>query len=436
MKSLHKRLNRWLALSLLLALYPEQAPAEKLAISGIELWQTSNPTISKNRGDEGNAIDGDITTSSYLTPGGNDDPSTFGLDLGGTTTVDHLRVAKFGDIDGNGSAPGFGTFDTMDLRILYTTDSGPLNSRAYSPVSNLTNGVHASELIMSRDGVNSAAATVGREFHNYDSGLAVDDHGWYSLTFDDVQATGIAVEFAKNLENSTNFTHYRSYEIQLHDVYEQPEYDQIINVDINATTGENYNDASPVESAPIWNHVANGNDNPSNLIDSLSNTATGVSLSMSGANGRNDTTWSDNNLLEDYLFRDSNGVANVLIDGLRDGALYDIYVYTGVEGGLYTIDGETLAAAYESTGETNNTTYNPGPPFDAWIEGENHVIFKGVTSSGGQILLTYTGTSTLPGNFAGLTIAQVVPEPGAVTLWMLGGVLLLAGISICRKQVK
>ena len=78
----------------------------------------------------------------------------------------------------------------MDLQVLYTTDTGPLNERTYQPVSGLTNGFNGTELI-NATAVDSSTATVLGEIHQFST------DGWFSLTFNEVNATAIALGIAK-----------------------------------------------------------------------------------------------------------------------------------------------------------------------------------------------------------------------------------------------
>ena len=188
----------------------------ELPVSDIEAFAAELPpqpgdTALNNRGDQGNAIDGDEGTWSFLTPSGTAGPNTVALDVGESRTLGRLRVAKWGDTDDagpNSGAPGIEPIDNMDLEILYTTDTGPLEERTYQPVTGLISGFNGEELIQA-DAVDSATGTVDNEHHNF----AID--GWYSLTFDAIDATALAVRFSRDSGDSTAFTHYRAYEFQL-----------------------------------------------------------------------------------------------------------------------------------------------------------------------------------------------------------------------------
>ena len=164
------------------------------------------------RDDAANAIDGDPSTWSFITPAGTIGPQIAGLDLGTATMINRFRVDKFGDTDDAGpdaGAPGLGPTDNLDLRLLYTTDTGPLNTRTYQPVTGLTNGFDGRELI-NADAVNSADATVDNDHHD-----TFADGGLYSLTFDPVQATGFGLQFDRDAGDSQRFTHYRVWEMEL-----------------------------------------------------------------------------------------------------------------------------------------------------------------------------------------------------------------------------
>ena len=176
--------------------------------------------VSSSRGDEGWAIDSNLGSWSYLTPGGTIGTQTVALDLGASRTVDAIRVAKWGDCDATGAgSPGLGDIDSMDLRILYTADTGALGTRSYSIVSGLSND--ATEPIVTGlsggsagpSGVFAATATVGNDNHDYAT------NGHYRLNFDAVDATAVAIEFAKDAADVHPFSHYRTFEFQ---VNEQP----------------------------------------------------------------------------------------------------------------------------------------------------------------------------------------------------------------------
>jgi hypothetical protein len=155
----------------------------QLPIQDIQLFNaTALPQMDTNRGDQANSIDGNLSTFSYLTPSYAIGDRFAGLDLGSATTINRLQVTKYSDVDGAGSP-----VDPMDLQLLYTTDTGPISSRHYQPVSGLTNGYLGTEQIVA-DSVNSADATVVKDITN----------GTYSLSFNSVSATGLALKYTRD----------------------------------------------------------------------------------------------------------------------------------------------------------------------------------------------------------------------------------------------
>lgn len=168
--------------------------------TGIKVFAA--PRIETTRDDATNAIDGNIATSSYVTASGTVGPQIATFDLGNATHINRLRVAPIADVDGTGNP-----VDHLNLVILYSTNSGDLLSRSYQPVTNLTNGYQGTELAVA-DAVN-ADGTVTRIYHDY-----VNDGGYYSLTFDGVDATAIAVQFTRDLADDLPYTHFHVYEVE------------------------------------------------------------------------------------------------------------------------------------------------------------------------------------------------------------------------------
>jgi hypothetical protein len=154
----------------------------QLPIQGMQLFNSvALPKTSTLRGDEALSIDGSLGTFSYLTPSYSIGQRYAGLDLGGSVSVNRIQITKFNDLDGDGNAP-----DPANLQLLYTTDTGPISDRHYQPVIGLTNGYLGSELLAA-DAVNAADATVVNEVTN----------GTYSLSFNSVSATGLALGFQR-----------------------------------------------------------------------------------------------------------------------------------------------------------------------------------------------------------------------------------------------
>lgn len=174
----------------------------ELQVFAVDLPPSPGDIILNNRGDQQLAIDQDTTTFSYLTPSGTSNPNTVALDIGQVRTVDRLRVAKLGDLE------GFEGIDNADLEILYTTDSGPLDTRSYQPVTGLVSGSQGAELI-NAEAVN-AEGSVEKDHHDFGT------DGWYSLSFDAVAATGLAVRFARSAGDPNTATHYPTFEFEIY----------------------------------------------------------------------------------------------------------------------------------------------------------------------------------------------------------------------------
>ena len=182
---------------------------EPIPVGGLsaDRWE-----FGKNGYDQGDTIDGDLNTFSYLTMSFTDHPVAAALDLGSATTVNRIRVAKV-----TNQVTGSGIVEPMDLQLLYTTDTGPLNERTYQPVSGLTSGFNGTELINATT-VDSSTATVLGETHQYST------DGYFSLTFDEVNATAIAFGIIKPDGSANPYINYPVWEFELYhsEVIEQP----------------------------------------------------------------------------------------------------------------------------------------------------------------------------------------------------------------------
>ncbi len=179
-------------------------------IRELQVFAASNYGISLNRTTANSwgspytaSVDGDIATGSYLTYSGNELEAIAALDLTTPGRLTHFKVSKFSaDTDANGGT------DRMRLEILYTTDMSPLNQRVYRRVTGMQNGVGGAEPI--------AAETVQSD------GVIVGDthspaHGtWWSVSFDPIYATGIALRFHKLSGSGGSFVHYPVNEFQVY----------------------------------------------------------------------------------------------------------------------------------------------------------------------------------------------------------------------------
>lgn len=174
-------------------------------------FRVSNRQIN-NRGDEHLAVDGDTNTSSYLTPPGTEGAHIVAFDFNGQLrNFNRLRIAKDANTSGEGGD------DSMDLKVLFTTDSGPLENRTYHAVSQMISGFQVSEKINA--GRVSPDGTIEDDRHDY------HDDGFYSLSFPTIQATAVAIQFTRDAKDPTPFNHYLMREIQV--LREEDQIDQL-----------------------------------------------------------------------------------------------------------------------------------------------------------------------------------------------------------------
>ncbi len=168
---------------------------EAAQITGVTAhgWPNERPSAQGN--EPALAVDGNLNTFTWTTFSGNTLPAHLGLDFHQSTNVNRIRLWK---------NPQFGPHN---LEILFTNDNTatPLSSRTFQNVSGLVNGFNGTELLVASS-VNSNGTVVTDSHDSVNGG-----HGWASLTFDTVQATGIAVRFT-----SSSFNHYKVYEFEAH----------------------------------------------------------------------------------------------------------------------------------------------------------------------------------------------------------------------------
>ena len=184
---------------------------DPLPLTDIAVFRPSQQTLSPNNpGDQNNAIDGDDVTWTLLTPDNSQGPQLATLDFGTTRDVNRLRVNKLGNTDqSSAGAPGLAPLDNMDLQILFTTDTGSPAERRYSPVRGLTSGFLGWEPI-NADAIDPLSATVDNDHHD-----TVTD-GWYSLSFETVAASGLAIRFDRDSLDTSSDVHYLVQEIEVH----------------------------------------------------------------------------------------------------------------------------------------------------------------------------------------------------------------------------
>lgn len=158
-------------------------------------------------------------------------------------------------------------------------------------------------------------------------------------------------------------------------------------------------------AAEVWNHVAA--DQSANLFNA-SGQRTTVGLTFFGASGRDVTTWTDHPLFQDYLFRAAGGLGTARLTGLGTGEQFDLYLYPGPDGAWFEVGGfgnKTLD--FQGTGPGGDPDYATGA---ALVEGDNYVVFRGVTASHtGELTIQYgdspSATSTV-GSLAGVSLVS------------------------------
>ena len=204
-----------------------------------------------------------------------------------------------------------------------------------------------------------------------------------------------------------------------------------INVDIQRNSSDGYSGPNAVGSNVRWNHLEN--DNSSGLLDAAGN-VTSTSLVLYGANSRWESDWSTHDLLEDFLYRDGNAWAVAEINGLDSDLFFDLYIYTGVEGGRYKVAGNQLDAVNNATGPNTDSIIEAGAPFTA---GKNFVVFRNLKPSAvGQLRIEYQDSplsAPLNGNFAGFTLVENPPATPP-TAPPLGSTLSIGNLVIQRSS--
>lgn len=173
------------------------APGTPILITGLQAraWPSEhamNPPVR--------CVDGNISTFTWSTASFNvTQPSYLGVFPPTLSAVEGIRLWK--DNDGGGGA------NTKDLVIQYTTDLIPnVGTGNWQNVSNLSNGLDGTELMAAT--TVSASGTVTGDVHD----SVNEGHGYATLTFDRVMATGIRIGFSFT---GTTANHYKVHEAQL-----------------------------------------------------------------------------------------------------------------------------------------------------------------------------------------------------------------------------
>ena len=198
-----------LALVLAALLLAAAVPAAAVQIPATSAEAFPHPRFSNDP--PFNAIDGSTATFTWTTETLNTDAPSYLAIAFASSQVNRLRIFKTNE---TGTVPATAA---KNLVIQYTTGSGPLVSRSWSNVPNLTNG-NLNEGFFGAEPLTASAV-------NRDGTVFGDNHNnsFASLAFDTVQATGLRIGFSPVTTSgtcSTNLTgpcnHYRVAEFQAH----------------------------------------------------------------------------------------------------------------------------------------------------------------------------------------------------------------------------
>ena len=145
------------------------------------------------------AADGNVGTYTWTTESfSTAKPAYIGLDFGSSYYLNRIRLWKDNDNGCGGQAP-------PDLVIQYTTGAGPLSGRTWTTVTTLQTGYQGETLQAAAVNLNGTVSADGHDSVN-------EGHGWASLTFDVVQATGVRISFSGTA--ACSFNHYKVHEFE------------------------------------------------------------------------------------------------------------------------------------------------------------------------------------------------------------------------------
>ncbi|MCP4633592.1 MAG: T9SS type A sorting domain-containing protein [candidate division Zixibacteria bacterium] len=157
------------------------------------------------RGEENNAVDGNQSTYTWTTAAYNTSIAHIGIGFDSPYSLCRIRLWK----DADGGSHGH-TSMPKDLVIMYTSDTGPLDERDWTSVSGLVNGYQGTEFLQATEVYSDGS--VSEDIHDsIESG-----HGWASLVFNDVLATGVCIQFNKVEGWSYPYIHYKVHEFEVY----------------------------------------------------------------------------------------------------------------------------------------------------------------------------------------------------------------------------
>ena len=214
----------------------------------------------------------------------------------------------------------------------------------------------------------------------------------------------------------------------------------VINVDFGGGTLFTGTGADP-DTGTVWNDFDGAAVTGAALVDSTG-AATGITLTKNATSAFEDAVGgaiTSSNLMSDYLHNDNNDatVGNISFNGLIPGGAYDLYLYAHGDQvdqfTEFTIDPLNGGAVLNTTGGSRLTLTNP----------VNYVTVSLLADATGQIAYTW-GEDLDDANNAhaahnGIQLVEsaanntIVPEPHAIALWSLLG-MIGTGYSVFRRK--
>lgn len=187
-----------------------------------------------------------------------------------------------------------------------------------------------------------------------------------------------------------------------------------------------------------WNYHTDGAANSTTALSDVNGNATGITFELltASTNGFRDDSGFPNSPVDDtgrdYIFNTGNVITESRLTGLDTSGdtTYDLYVITS----NVWFNGWQDIVVTHGGGVTTKSTSADAPPDTAQylggdlVEGRQYSVFTGLTPDGnGEIGIDIDGFEGAAGDkyYSGLQIvANVIPEPGSVSLLGLGGLLL------------
>jgi hypothetical protein len=179
-----------------------RAQSRQINLVGCSGW----PNERQGSNEPSSAIDRDTGTFTWCTAIYNLSNANVAVAFEQPSEVTRIRLWK--DDDGT----GWPTPMSKDLIILVTMDEGSLEQRTWTRVSGLIGNFGGGE-VFHADSI-SADGFVWGDVHD----SVNDGHGWGSLVFDPIVATGVCIQFANSAGNTVQYVHYKLHEFEAYTV--------------------------------------------------------------------------------------------------------------------------------------------------------------------------------------------------------------------------